>query len=140
MYATKENIKIGDRILIYLDNNFQEIEILAFNFTTEQYCVNTLSETNNQKRYINNDELINHCSPIFDLTTIKYLNTYFIKQCIDTRIIPKMNSRFEIQFINDEKPPINIDNLSLNNLVSILKLKICLYDCDLFDFLYNYST
>ena len=140
MSSTKENIIIGDRILINLDNNFQEVEILAFNYTTEQYSVKILSETNKQKRHIDYDVFINHCLPIFDLTIIKYLNAYFIKQSIDVRIVQKMNSGFEVQLINDKKSSLEINNISLNNLVSILKLKICLYDCDLLNFLYNYST
>lgn len=103
MSLTQENIKIGDRILINLDNTFQEVEILAFNYMTEQYNVKILQETNKQKRHINYDELINHCLPIFDLTIIKYLNAYFIKQSIDVRIVQKMNSGFEVQLINDKK-------------------------------------
>ena len=140
MSSTKENIKIGDRISIYLDNNLQAIEILTLNCTTEQYYVKILSETNKQKRYINYDELINHCLPIFDLTTVKYLNSYFIQQSIDVSIVQKTNTIFEIQFKNDKISTVEINNLSLNNLFSILKQKLCLYDSNLIDFLYNYST
>jgi hypothetical protein len=135
MSSKQENIKIGDRVLINLNNNFQKVEILTIDDVTEQYYVKILSETNNKKRYINYDELINHCLPIFNTTTIKNLNTYFIKHCINARIIPKMNSRFEIHFINDVKSNFELDIVCLNKLISKLKKKLSLYDTDLFDFL-----